>query len=219
MVQNTAPDGPKGPSPSVRHPLADFPRLGFLKPLVDADRIEIGDYTYYDDPGGPEHFVENCVFYHYPFIGDRLVIGRFCTIASRVRFLMNGANHRLDGFSTYPFAIFGQGWEDPGADWKGGSRGNTTIGNDVWIGSGATVLPGITVGDGAVLGASAVVARDVPSYGIVAGNPATVVKMRFDDNIIAQLLAIAWWHWDADKITRNLDAIRGHDIAALEGAT
>ncbi len=210
---------PGGPSPETPHPLEAFPRVGFLKPLINAIGIDIGEYTYYDDPGGPEHFVENCVHYHYPFIGDRLVIGRFCAIAGGVRFLMNGANHRLDSISTYPFAIFGQGWEDPDVDWKSGSKGDTTIGNDVWIGNGVTILPGVTVGDGAVLGASAVVASDMPAYGIVAGNPAKVVKMRFNEPIIARLLVVAWWNWHAAKITRNLDAIRGHDIVALETAT
>lgn len=210
---------PAGPSPDTAHPMPSAPRVGFLKPLVDAANIEIGEFTYYDDPAGPEHFVENCVLYHYPFDGDRLVIGRFCAIASGVRFFMSGANHRLDGFSTYPFAIFGEGWEDPDHNWSAGARGDTVVGNDVWIGNGATVLAGVTIGDGAVIGAGAMVGSDVAPYTIVAGNPARPVRQRFDDETIARLLAIAWWNWDAAKLTHNLGAIRGGNIAALEAAT
>jgi virginiamycin A acetyltransferase len=197
-----------------------YPRVGFLKPLVDAPNIEIGEFTYYDDPDGPERFVEKCVLHHYDFIGDRLRIGRFCAIAEGVTFVMNGANHATSGFSTYPFNIFGGGWEkgfDP-ATWEAELRGDTTIGNDVWIGMRVTILPGVTIGDGAIVAAQSIVSRDVPPYAIVAGNPAKVVKTRFDEATVARLLAVAWWHWPVDKITRNLDAIRGADIARLEAA-
>lgn len=209
-----------GPNPGIRHPLPMYPRVGFLKPLVDAPNIEIGEFTYYDDPDGPERFVEKCVLHHYDFIGDRLRIGRFCAIAEGVTFVMNGANHATSGFSTYPFNIFGGGWEkgfDP-ATWEAELRGDTTIGNDVWIGMRVTILPGVTIGDGAIVAAQSIVSRDVPPYAIVAGNPAKVVKTRFDEATVARLLAVAWWHWPVDKITRNLDAIRGADIARLEAA-
>ncbi|MGY6708433.1 MAG: CatB-related O-acetyltransferase [Rhizobiaceae bacterium] len=209
-----------GPDPQNPHPMEGHPRVGFLKPLVDDPHIEIGDYTYYDDPDGPEHFVAKCVLYHYPFIGDRLVIGRFCAIAAGVRFIMNGANHAMSGLSTYPFNIFGQGWEE-GFDpetWDKELRGDTVVGNDVWIGYDASIMPGVTIGDGAVIAAHSVVSRDVPPYAIVAGNPAQPVRRRFDDETVERLLAIGWWHWPAEKITRNLAAIRGGSVDALERA-
>ena len=208
----------QGPNPDIKHPIPMHPRVGFLRPLVDAANVEIGDFTYYDDPDGPEHFVDKCVLHHYDFIGDRLVIGRFCAIAEGARFIMNGANHAMSGFSTYPFNIFGHGWEegfDP-RSWERELRGDTVIGNDVWIGMEAVILPGVTVGDGAIIGARAVVAADVPAYAIVAGNPAHVIKRRFDDRTIERLLAIAWWDWPVEKIGDNLDAIRGADLARLE---
>lgn len=209
-----------GPKPEIKHPIPMHPRVGFLKPLVDRPNIEIGEYTYYDDPAGPDRFAEECVLHHYEFIGDRLIIGRFCAIAEGARFIMNGANHAMSGFSTYPFNIFGHGWEegfDP-ATWVSEIRGDTVVGNDVWIGMEAVIMPGVTIGDGAIIGARAVVTRDVPPYAIVAGNPAATVRMRFDRRTIKRLLATAWWHWDADKIGRNLDAIRGADIERLEQA-
>ena len=209
-----------GPNPNTKHPTLHHNRVGFLKPIVNAPNIEIGDYTYYDDPGGPEKFVETCVLHHYPFIGDKLIIGRFCAITEGARFIMNGANHVMSGFSTYPFNIFGNGWEK-GFDvstWKAELRGDTVIGNDVWIGMNTAIMPGVKIGDGAISAAKSVVTRDVPAYAIVAGNSAKVVKMRFDDDTIARLLKISWWNWPADKIGRNLDAIRGADINRLEAA-
>lgn len=210
----------QGPNAGVKHPIAMHPRVGFLKPLVDAPNIEIGEFTYYDDPDGPDRFAEKCVLHHYPFIGDRLIIGRFCAIAEGARFIMNGANHAMSGFSTYPFNIFGHGWEK-GFDvrtWEAENRGDTHVGNDVWIGMEAVVMPGVTIGDGAVVGAKCVVTHDVPPYAIFAGNPGKVVKTRFDRVIVQRLLEVAWWNWPVDKITRNLDAIRGADIVRLEAA-
>jgi virginiamycin A acetyltransferase len=213
--------GPKlGPHPELKHPIPMHKRVGFLKPLVTAENIEIGEFTYYDDPDGPDKFQEKCVLHHYPFIGDRLIIGKFCAIAEGARFIMNGANHAMSGFSTYPFNIFNNGWEE-GFDpetWHRELRGDTVLGNDVWIGMEALILPGVEIGDGAIAAAKSVVTHDFPPYAIVAGNPAKVVKMRFDKRTVDRLLAIAWWDWPVDKITRNLNAIRGADIAALEAA-
>jgi virginiamycin A acetyltransferase len=161
-----------------------------------------------------------CVLHHYDFIGDKLIIGRFTAIAEGARFIMNGANHVMGGFSTYPFNIFGQGWEE-GFDeetWRREVRGDTVVGNDVWIGMEAIIMPGVTIGDGAIVAARSVVTHDVPPYAIVAGNAAQVVKMRFDRHTVSRLLDIAWWNWDAEKITRNLDAIRGNSLEALERA-
>ncbi|WP_170136786.1 CatB-related O-acetyltransferase [Mesorhizobium loti] len=209
-----------GPNPNIKHPIPMHTRVGFLKGLVNAPNIEIGDYTYYDDPDGPDKFAEKCVLHHYPFIGDKLIIGRFCAIAEGARFIMNGANHAMSGFSTYPFNIFGHGWEkgfDP-ATWSQEVRGDTIVGNDVWIGMEAVIMPGVEIGHGAIVGAKSVVTHDVPPYAIVAGNAAKVVRMRFDDRTIRRLLAVAWWNWPVDKVSRNLDAIRGANISLLEAA-
>lgn len=210
-----------GPAPTAPNPIDWAPSVGFLKPIVDHPLIEIGDYTYYDDPDGPERFVERCVRYHFDFVGDRLIIGRFCALATGVTFVMNGANHAMNRISTYPFEIFGQGWEAEAElteAWKQDLRGDTVVGDDVWIGTHATILPGVTIGTGAIVGAHAVVGSDVAPYTIVAGNPARVIRRRFPEDAVARLLAVAWWSWDAGKITRNLDAIRSMDIDRLEAA-
>jgi virginiamycin A acetyltransferase len=209
----------QGPDPQNPHPLAGFPRVCYIRNTVENPQISIGDYTYYDDPDDAENFERN-VLYLYPFIGDRLVIGRFCAIAQGVRFVMNGANHRMDGFSTYPFNIFGGGWErvapTPG---QLPYKGDTVVGNDVWLGYEAMLMPGVTIGDGAIVATRSVVVGDVPPYAIVGGNPARVLKRRFDEATIAALLEIAWWHWDIAKISRNLERIVGADLAALRAAT
>ncbi|MCA1244227.1 CatB-related O-acetyltransferase [Stappia stellulata] len=209
-----------GPDPRTRHPLGGAPHTVFLNTVITRATIEVGDFTYYHDPDRPEAFEDRNVLYHFDFIGDRLRIGRFCALATGVRFIMNGANHAMGGFSTYPFNIFGGGWED-GFDLASvtdGLRGDTVVGNDVWIGREATVMPGVTIGDGAIVGAKAVVAAPVPPYAVVAGNPARIVRYRFCDDTIETLLDIAWWHWTPEKIARNLDAIRGADLDRLRAA-
>lgn len=205
-----------GPDPDALHPMAGHSRVTFIRNLDLPENVEVGAYTYYDDPAGPQAFLD-AILYHFAFIGDRLVIGKFCAIAAETRFLMNGGNHRLDGLSTYPFPIFG-------GDWIGRfegelnfpNRGDTRIGNDVWLGYQSTVMPGITIGDGAVVAAHSVVAADVPPYAIVAGNPAKVVRRRFSEEDAARLQAVAWWDWPIDRITAHLPLIGGGDIAALE---
>ena len=211
---------PSIPSPDARHPMPGHPRVAFLKAVVDAPNVEVGDFSYYDDPDGPEGFLERCVLYHFPFMGDRLVIGRYVAIAAGATFLMNGANHAMGGFSTYPFPIFGGDFaaNAPAGLFDGLPRGDTVIGNDVWIGHRATILPGVTVGDGAVVGAAAVVASDVPPYAVVAGNPARVVRMRFPEETVRRLLAVRWWDWPAERVAACLGAILGADIDALEAA-
>ena len=201
-----------GPNPNIKHPIAMHPRVGFLKGLVTSPNIEIGDFTYYDDPDGPDKFAEKCVLHHYDFIGDRLVIGKFCAIAEGARFIMNGANHAMSGFSTYPFNIF-----DP-ETWSKEIRGDTIVENDVWVGMDAVIMPGVRIGNGAIVAAKSVVTHDVPPYAIVAGNAARIVKMRFDEFTVRRLLKAAWWDWPVDKISRNLNAIRGADISRLEAA-
>ena len=207
-----------GPSPDDREPMKGFPQVGYLKNFITSENIVVGDYTYYDDPQGPERFEQN-VLYHFPFIGDKLIIGRFCAIARDVTFIMNGANHKLSGFSAYPFNIFGQGWErvSPEMD-ELPYKGDTVIGHDVWIGYDATIMPGVKIGSGAIVASKSVVTSDVPPYSVVGGNPARVIKTRFDEGTVEALLAIAWWDWSADRITRNLEAIVGCDLDGLRSA-
>jgi virginiamycin A acetyltransferase len=204
-----------GPDPKNPHPMAGFPQVCYIKNTVKNPNIVIGDYTYYDDPEDSENFERN-VLYHFPFIGDKLIIGKFCAIARGVKFIMNGANHKVSGISTYPFQIFGNGWERvmprPG-DLP--YKGDTVIGNDVWIGYECTLMPGVKIGDGAVVASKSVVVGDVPPYTVVGGNPAQPIKKRFPDETIQALLEIAWWDWDAERISRSLEAIVGADLEAL----
>ncbi|MBM0741104.1 CatB-related O-acetyltransferase [Phormidium sp. CLA17] len=202
-----------GPDPNRPYPMADQRRVCFIKPFIKSPNIIVGDYSYYDDPVDPEGFERN-VLYNYG--DDRLIIGKFCAIATRVQFIMGGANHKLDGISTYPFPIFGQGWEGeletlmslPG-------RGDTIIGNDVWLGYDSLIMPGVTIGDGAVIAARSVVVKDIPAYAIAGGNPAQPIKQRFTDAEIAQLLALQWWNWEIEKITRNISLIMSGNVSAL----
>jgi virginiamycin A acetyltransferase len=208
------------PDSRVAYPVPEHRRIGFIKNLVTRPNIIAGDYSYCDDPQGPERFETECVLHHYDFQGDGLVIGKFCAFASGVQFIMNGANHAMTGFSTFPFNIFGTDWQDgfdPGTI-KAGFRGDTMIGNDVWIGMDATIMPGVTIGDGAIIAAKSVVTKDVPAYAIVGGNPGLLLRKRFDEAAIMRLQRAAWWDWPVDKITRNLNAIRGLDLDALERA-
>lgn len=206
-----------GPSPDTRYPIPGVTRTAFLRPFITRPNIEVGEYTYYDDPRGPERFEEN-VLYHFDWIGDRLLIGRYCSIAAETRFIMNGGNHPTDWLTTYPFPVFGGGWEAAMPErWP--NKGDTTVGHDVWIGYGATIMPGVTIGNGAIIASLSVVTRDVPPYAIVGGNPASVLRYRFDEGTIARLQALAWWDWDAAKVARNVRALCAGDINALENAT
>ncbi len=207
-----------GPDPNTVHPMAGFPQVCFIKNTVSNPNIIIGDYTYYDDPVDSEGFERN-VLYHYPFMGDKLIIGRFCALATDVRFIMNGANHKFDGPSAYPFSIFGNGWErvTPAID-DLPYKGDTVVGNDVWIGYESLIMPGVHIGDGAIIAARSVVVSDVEPYTIVGGNPARPIRRRFEQDIVDELLDIAWWDWSAELITANLEAIVSGDAAALRRA-
>ena len=198
--------------------MAGFPQVCYIRNTVRNPQISVGEYTYYDDPEGAEDFERN-VLYLYPFIGDRLIIGRFCAIAKNFRFIMNGANHKMSGFSTYPFNIFGGGWErvTPGPE-ELPQKGDTVVGNDVWLGYDALLMPGVRIGDGAIVAARSVVTGEVPPYTIVGGNPARTLRQRFPDEVIVELLEIRWWDWDASRITRNLEAIVSADLGALRAA-
>lgn len=205
-----------GPLPSEIHPMAGFPQVCFIKNIITNPHIVVGDYTYYDDPDGSENFERN-VLYHFPFIGDRLVIGKFCALARGIKFVMNGANHKMSGISTYPFQIFGNGWEKvmPGMD-DLPYKGDTVIGHDVWIGYDSVVMPGVKIGNGAIISARSVVASDVPAYTIYGGNPARCIRERFPEATVAILEEIAWWDWSIEKISKNLALIISSDIEALQ---
>jgi virginiamycin A acetyltransferase len=202
-----------GPSPEMRYPMPGQTRLVFLKNIITNPNIIVGDYTYYDDFENPENFERN-VLYHFDFIGDRLIIGKFCAIASDVKFIMNGGNHCTDWFTNYPFPVFGEGWEAAMPDhWP--HKGDTVLGSDVWLGYGATLMPGVEIGHGAIVASQSVVTKSVPPYTVVGGNPAREIHQRFDPETSQTLLEIQWWHWDIEKITRNLPAICSGDLKAL----
>lgn len=195
-------------NPSTVFPLAGYDRLCFLKNVVNHPQITIGDYTYYDDFSSVDNFQKN-VKYLFDFSQDRLSIGRFCMLASGVEFMMNGANHLSGAVSAYPFAIFGGDWSSAMDGKSYPTKGDTVIGNDVWIGYRAAILPGVTIGDGAIIGSYAVVTRDVPPYAIVGGNPAQLIRKRFDDWVIDRLLKIVWWNWPVEKITQYAPLLTG----------
>lgn len=192
----------------------------YLKNVVQDPRISVGDFTIYNDfVNDPRDFERNNVLYHYPINGDHLVIGRFCSIACGVRFLFTSANHTLRSLSTYPFPIFFEEWDLDVAQiteaWD--NKGDIHIGNDVWIGYEAVVMGGVTIGDGAIVAACAVVTKDVPPYTIVGGVPARPIRKRFDDETIARLLAVRWWEWPLEKIQEHLQEIQRGDGTALAG--
>jgi len=194
------------------YPNSQFKTFCYINSVVKNPNIIVGDYSYYDDmEKGPESF-ESRVTHHYDFMGDKLIIGKFCAIARGVEFVMNGANHMLDCLSTYPFEIIDEfkGLARPFAN--RGNRGDTVIGNDVWIGQNATILPGVHIGDGAIVGANAVVSKDVPAYAVVVGNPAVVKKYRFDEETIKLLLELKWWDKPVEEIKRIIPIISSKDI-------
>lgn len=203
------------------YPRSNDPQIVYLKDVVTSPNIQVGDYTVYNDfVRDPREFEKNNVLYHYPVNGDRLIIGRFCSIACGARFLFTSGNHALKSLSTYTFPIFFDEW---GLDAKNirdawDNKGDTVIGNDVWIGYEAIIMPGVKIGDGAIVGTRAVVTGDVPPYTIVGGVPARPIRKRFDDETIRRLEALRWWDWDEEKLRRNLSAIQSGDLAALERA-
>ncbi len=197
------------PDKDQKFPLAHYNRLCFFKNIITNPNIIVGDYTYYDDVEDVANFEKN-VKYHFDFIGDQLIIGKFCMIASGVTFIMNGANHKMDGITAYPFNIFGKDWEivTPTPE-ELPYKGNTVVGNDVWIGADVTIMPGITIGDGAIIATKSVVTKDVAPYTIVGGNSAKLLRKRFSDEKIKALLEMQWWNWDIEKITANLPELTG----------
>lgn len=193
----------------------------YLQNVVTDPSITVGDYTIYDDfVNDPRDFQRNNVLYHYPINQERLVIGKFCSIACGAKFLFNSANHTQRSLSTYIFPVLFEEWDldverIPEA-WD--NRGDIIIGNDVWIGYEAVILSGVTIGDGAIVAARAVVTRDVPPYTIVGGVPAKPIRQRFSNPDIAQLLELRWWDWPKEKIARTIDAIQSGDLEGLKRA-
>lgn len=204
---------PNYPNPHTLYPIKGVARTVYLKNIITNPQIIVGDYTYYDDPEDVHNFEKN-VLYLFDFMGDKLIIGKFCQIATGVRFIMNGSNHAMNGFSTYPFKVFGEAWST--ASLEVISKGDTVIGNDVWIGNGVTIMPGVKIGDGAIIGTNSLITKDVEPYTIVGGNPAREIRKRFDDKTIQLLLALKWWDWDISKITDNLDIITSGNINQLK---
>lgn len=204
-----------GPDKNQLFPLEGYDRLCFLKNLVKNPQIIIGDYTYYDDFEDVHNFEKN-VKYLFDFVGDQLIIGKFCMIASGVTFIMNGANHLSRSISSYPFAVFGNGWEQAMEGKSYPIKGDTIVGNDVWIGYGATIMPGVKIGDGAIIASNSTVTKDVPPYTVVGGNPAKEISKRFSDEKIQKLQSIQWWNWPIEKITKNVQALTGEDIDELD---
>lgn len=205
-----------GPNPTEKYPMKPYDKMVFLKNFITLPNITVGDYTYFDDSlNGPENFEKNNVLYNNDPERVKLIIGKFCAIAAETKFMMTG-DHKLDGISTYPFPIFQNGWEHafPMVDFP--VRGDIVVGNDVWFGYDSLIRSGVKIGDGAVIATRSFVVKDVPAFSIVGGNPAKVIKMRFDDKTIERLLDIAWWDWNIEKITKNLPLICSGDVDKLE---
>jgi virginiamycin A acetyltransferase len=204
------------PDPTTVHPVSGQKRVVYLRPLIRSPNVSVGEYTYYDDPEAPEEFEQRNVLYAYG--PERLEIGRYCALAEGVRFLMAGGNHAMLGPSTFPFGIFGGVWGETTMDLVMGapSRGDTVVGSDVWLGYRALVMPGVTIGHGAVVAAASVVVGDVPPYAIVGGNPAQVLRVRYSGDEVAALLRAAWWDWPVDLVTEHARTIMAGTPAELE---
>ncbi len=193
-----------------------WPHTIFLKNVINQPNIHIGDYTYFNDFRLPVDDVRKLLApYMHPVVPEQLIIGKFVQIAHGVQFITSSANHQMDGFSTYPFAVFGEPWSSSyQAKWP--NKGNTLVGNDVWIGHEALIMPGVSIGDGAIIASRSVVTKNVEPYTLVAGNAAKIIRKRFDDETIANLLKIKWWNWPIEVINKNIAAIVSADIEMLK---
>lgn len=202
------------PDPLVLHPIPDQPRVTLLKPLVTSPLIEVGEYSYYDDPDDPTGFETRNVLYYYG--PEKLRIGKYCALGAGVRFIMNGANHRMDGPSTFPFPIMGGVWAEHAGLLTGlPGRGDTVIGHDVWIGYHVFVMPGVHVGHGAIIASGSVVVSDAPDYGVVGGNPARLIRRRYTYEEIERLLALAWWDWPVEYVSAHIPVLMAGSVEDL----
>lgn len=207
------------PNPDKVYPRPSDVNTCYLKNVISDPNIVVGDFTFYYGFTSSADFEQNNVLYHYPINNDKLIIGKFCSIASGARFIFNGANHTLNSFSTYPFPIFPEEWDNSlKANEAWDNKGDIVIGNDVLIGFEAVIMSGVHIGDGAIIGTRAVVTRDVPPYAIVGGVPAKMIRPRFDEPTVKMLLELKWWDWDIKKIMENLSAIRNMDMEVLQAA-
>lgn len=200
------------------YPRANDRETVYLKHVITNPNIIVGDFTMYNDfVRDPRDFEKNNVLYHYPINRDRLIMGKFCSIACGAKFLFTSANHTQKSLSTYPFPIFFDEWdldvEDITSAWD--RKGDIIIGNDIWIGYEAVIMSGVTIGDGAIIGARSVVTKDIPPYTIVGGVPARQIRRRFSEETIAALLELKWWNWPREKIARKIEAIKNGDMKAL----
>ena len=197
----------KIPNPNTVHPIAGYGKEIYVKPTIKNPNIIVGDFTYIADSEFESH-----VTHHYDFIGDKLIIGKFCQIAAGVEFVMNGANHQMNAVSTFPFYTL-EGWDmKPPAASDMPFKGDTVIGNDVWIGQNATILPGVHIGDGAIIGANSVVASDVEPYSIVVGNPVKLIRYRFDGELTSLLLKFKWWDKPVEEINALIPILTNSDL-------
>lgn len=195
------------PDPNMVYPINGYKEEIYIKPTIKKPNIIVGDFSYIADSDFESH-----VTHHYDFIGDKLIIGKFCQIASGVEFIMNGANHQMNAVTTFPFYTL-DGWDMvPPAEEDLPLKGDTIIGNDVWIGQNATILPGVHIGDGAIIGANSVVGSDVEPYTIFAGNPARLIRKRFDDELIELLLSFRWWDKSIDEINSLIPVLTCGDL-------
>ncbi|MHC6202299.1 CatB-related O-acetyltransferase [Breznakiellaceae bacterium SP9] len=202
------------PNPDTVFPVPNIQTVTYVKPTIRNPNIIVGDFTYYSGVD-----FERQVTHHYPaYYGDKLIIGKFCQIAAGVEFIGNGANHQMACVSTFPFYIF-EGWNEsiPPLD-KMPVKGDTVIGNDVWIGQNATILPGVRIGDGVIIGTRSVVGSDVEPYSIIAGNPARCIRKRFDDELIAHLLRLKWWEKPIEEIIKLIPLLHNNNIEQVKAA-
>ena len=203
----------KIPAPNEIFP-NEYKTSCFIKNVITAPNIIVGDYTYYDDALAPTEFEKNNVLFNYPEFGDKLIIGKFCSIASGTKFIMSSANHRLGSVTTYPFNVFGGSWQENTPDHMSQLpfKGDTVIGNDVWIGRESIIMPGVKIGDGAIIAAYLVVTKDVEPYSVVGGNPARFIKKRFNDELIELLLEFKWWDLSPEKLVTALPLLCDFDL-------
>ena len=190
----------------------------FIKNVITAPNIIVGDYTYYDDEKDPAGFEKNNVLFNYPVFGDRLIIGKFCQIASGTQFIMGAANHRLCSATTYPFNVMGGAWAEivPAHLSQLPHKGDTVVGSDVWFGRNCVILPGVKIGDGAVIAAQSVVTKDVEPYSVVGGNPARFIKKRFDDELIGLLLRFRWWDLPPERLAGILPLLCDGNLSRVK---
>lgn len=203
-------DGIK-PNPNKVFPVPGFKTVTYVKPTVKSSNVEVGDFTYFSDV-----FFERHITHKYEYYPDKLIIGKFCQIASGVNFVMSGANHQMNAVTTFPFYIM-EGWDQsvpPLSEMP--LKGNTVVGNDVWIGQNVTIMPGVKIGDGAIIGMNSVVASDVPPYTIVAGNPARIIRQRFDNELIDLLLRFKWWDKEIEEINKLIPILTCSDLKKVK---